>query len=235
VGLWGDFVLKPPHIDYPGMPELEHACMLMARTCGIDTVPFALMPLESGEMAYLCRRIDRDGNGKLHMEDMAQLTGKMTEQKYRGTMEQVGKAVWLYSSTPLLDAVRLFELTLFCFLTANSDMHLKNFSLAYGRDGRIRLSPAYDLLATQVLLPDDKEELAMPLNGRKAGLTVRDFEAFAERLRLSPKQCRNVLTRMTGACDGMAEVLAKSFALDEHKRALVGIVRNRAARMGTPN
>ena len=191
VGLWGDFVLKPPHADYPGMPELEHACMLMARSAGIETVPFALMPLESGETAYLCRRVDRDRDGKLHMEDMAQLTGKMTEQKYRGSMEQVGSAVWSHSSTPLLDVVRLFELTVFCFLTANSDMHLKNFSLLYGRDGRIRLSPAYDLLATQVLLPADTEESALPLNGRKSALAERDFWAFAEHLRLTPKQYDN--------------------------------------------
>jgi serine/threonine-protein kinase HipA len=232
VGLWGDFVLKPPHVDFPGMPELEHACMQMARSCGIDTVPFALMPLKSGETAYLCRRVDRDSYGKLQMEDMAQLTGKMTEQKYRGSMEQVGKAVWAYSSTPLLDAVRLLELTVFCFLTANSDMHLKNFSLLNGRDGRIRLAPAYDLLATQVLLPADTEESAMPINGKKAGLTERDFRVLAEHLRLTSKQCDNVFARLRKSLARMSEALSKSFVSESHKHDLCKILSDRAARIG---
>jgi serine/threonine-protein kinase HipA len=232
VGLWGDYVLKPPHVDFPGMPELEHACMRMARSCGMDTVPFTLIPLKSGETAYLCRRVDRDGDGKLHMEDMAQLSGKMTEQKYRGSMEQVGKAVWAYSSTPLLDVVRLFELTAFSFLTANSDMHLKNFSLLYGRDGRIRLSPAYDLLATQVLVPEDTEESALPINGKKAGLSGRDFRMFAERLRLTPKQHDNVLVRLRTALGKMSDELSKSFAHESHKEELQRIITERAGRIG---
>ena len=232
VGLWGDFVLKPPNSEYPGMPELEHACMKMARVCGIDTVPFALMPLQSGEMAYLCRRIDRDSAGKLHMEDMAQVTGKMTEQKYRGSMEQVGKAVWSFSSTPLLDAVRLFELTVFCFLTANSDMHLKNFSLLCGRDGQVRLSPAYDLLATQVLLPADTEDSAMPINGRKSGLEKRDFRTFAEHLRLTNKQYDNVIARLRNSLEKMGAALSKSFVYESHKLELQGLLTDRAVRVG---
>jgi serine/threonine-protein kinase HipA len=232
VGLWGDFVLKPPHDNFPGMPELEHACMQMARRCGIETVPFALMPLRSGETAYICRRVDRDSNGKLHMEDMAQLTGKMTEQKYRGSMEQVGKAVWTHSSTPLLDAVRLFELTVFCFLTANSDMHLKNFSLLYGSDGRIRLSPAYDLLATQVLLPADTEDAALPINGRKSALVERDFRVFAEHLRLTPKQYDNVLARMKDSIEPMGDALSKSFASERHRDEVHRIMLDRAGRLG---
>jgi serine/threonine-protein kinase HipA len=232
VGLWGDFVLKPPHEDYPGMPELEHACMSMARSCGIETVPFALMPLKSGEPAYLSRRVDRDTRGKLHMEDMAQVTGKMTEQKYRGSLEQVGKAVWAYSATPLLDVVRLFELTVFCFLTANSDMHLKNFSLLYGRDGRIRLAPAYDLLATQILVPTDREESALTVRGRKNNLSERDFQTLAERFRLTPRQYENACGRLRGALPRMEDTLARSFASDRHKEALSGLMRERAGRIG---
>jgi serine/threonine-protein kinase HipA len=212
------------------MPELGHACMRMARSCGTNTVPFALVPLKSGETAYLCRRVDRDG--KLHMEDMAQLSGKMTEQQYRGSMEQVGRAVWAYSSTPLLDAVRLFELTVFSFLTANSDMHLKNVSLLYGRDGRIRLPPAYDLLATQVLVPAETEESALPINGKKAGLSARDFRAFAERLRLTHKQHDNVLVRLRTSLGKINDELSNSFAREPHEEELRRIIAERAGRIG---
>ena len=166
------------------------------------------------------------------MEDMAQLTGKMTEQKYRGSMEQVGSAVWLHSSTPLLDVVRMFELTVFCFLTANSDMHLKNFSLLYGRDGRIRLSPAYGLLATQILLPADTEDSALPINGRKSAIAERDFRSFAEYLRLTPKQYDNVFARLRSSMNILKDTLSKSFASEHHKRELKRILLERAARIG---
>ncbi len=215
------------------MPELEHACMSMARACRIDTVPFALLPLKSGEPAFLSRRVDRNEEGKLHMEDMAQLTGKMTEQKYRGSMEQVGKAVWRHSSTPLLDAVRLFELTVFGFLTANSDMHLKNFSVLYEGDGRIRLAPAYDLIASQILLPSDQEESALTIRGRRANLSGRDFQALAEHLRLTPKQHENALGRVAGSLPAMEDALARSFASEGHKEALGPLMRERARRLGS--
>jgi serine/threonine-protein kinase HipA len=188
------------------------------------------MPLKSGEMAYLSRRVDRDAEGKLHMEDMAQLTGKMTEQKYRGSMEQVGRAVWRHSATPLLDAVRLFELTVFCFLTANSDMHLKNFSLLYGRDGRIRLAPAYDLLATQILVPSDREESALSICGRRTNLSERDFRTFAEYLKLTPKQYENSCDRLRDSLPAMEANLARSFAADRHKEELSRLMTDRAER-----
>ncbi|MFH1763098.1 MAG: HipA domain-containing protein [Gemmatimonadota bacterium] len=232
VGLWGDFILKPPHRDYPGMPELEHACMTMARSCGVETVPFALMPLKSGELAFLSRRVDRDHAGKLHMEDMAQLTGKMTEQKYRGSMEQIGKTIWAHSATPLLDVVRLFQLAVFCFLTANTDMHLKNFSLLGGRDGRIRLAPAYDLLATQILMPSEREESALTIQGRKSNLTVGDFRSLADHYRLTPKQTENVFTRLRKSFPQMDAILRRSFVLGSHKEELSQRMRERAERLG---
>ena len=196
VGLEGGFILKPPARDFPGMPELEHATMQLAGATGLEVVPCGLIPLADGEVAYLTRRMDRTPKGPLHVEDMCQLTDKLTEQKYRGSMEQVGKAVLRYTSNPGFDALRLFEVTLFCFLTGNADMHLKNFSLLYEADGTIRLSPAYDLLPTKLLLPEDEEEMALTLNGKKNRLGRSDFDAFGRALRLSDRQIANAHARL---------------------------------------
>jgi len=164
VGLWGNYILKPPVKQYPGMPENEDLTMHLAQLFGIQTVPHCLIPLQSGELAYLTRRIDRQENGRAnHMEDMCQLTERLTEQKYRGSMEQVGKAILKHTSNPLFDVIRFVEVTLFSFLTGNADMHLKNFSLIYLENGMIQLAPAYDLLSTRLLIPmeKDSEELAL--------------------------------------------------------------------------
>jgi serine/threonine-protein kinase HipA len=196
VGLDGEFILKPPTRDCPDMPALEHATMRLARAAGLDVAPCGLIPLVGGELAYITRRMDRTADGPLHMEDMCQLTDKMTEQKYRGSMEQVGKAVLRYSSNPGFDALRLFELALFCFLTGNADMHLKNFSLLYEADGIIRLSPAYDLLPTKLLMPQDQEETALTINGKRNRLHRSDFDTFGRSLNLSDRQLANTYVRL---------------------------------------
>lgn len=212
VGLEGGYILKPPTPDYPQLPEAEHFCMLLARAARIVTADFGLISLKSGELAYITPRMDRAQGTLLHMEDFCQLTNKLTEQKYRGSMEQVGKALRHYSSAPGLDAVRLFELTLFCFLTGNSDMHLKNFSLLRNIDGRLELSPAYDLVPVKIILPEDKEEMALTLNGKKAKLKRNDFKLFGQALKLSDKQVDRALNRITGAClKNLNNTLASSF------------------------
>lgn len=167
VGSWGNYILKPPFSAYPEMPENEDLTMHLASSAGINTAEHSLIRLKSGELTYISKRFDRSKNLKLHVEDMAQITGTLTERKYSGSMEKVGKAILKYSNFAGNDVIRFFELSLFCFLTGNSDMHLKNFSLITNQDDDVTLSPAYDLLSTALLLPEDKEELALPLNGKK--------------------------------------------------------------------
>lgn len=144
----------------------------------LDIAECGLINLDDGQRSYITRRMDRQNGWKLHMEDMCQLTDRVTEQKYRGSMEQVGKAVLKYCTNPVFDALRLFELALFCFLTGNSDMHLKNFSLLYTPGGEVNLSPAYDLLPTTLLLPEDTEESALTINGKKKKLNLNDFVRY---------------------------------------------------------
>jgi serine/threonine-protein kinase HipA len=196
VGLEGNYILKPQTPQWPHLPEAEHFAMLLARLCKISTAEFALIALKSGELAYISRRMDRTKDGPLHMEDFCQLSNKMTSQKYHGSMEQVGKALRKYSNLPGLDAVRLFELTVFCYLIGNSDMHLKNFSLLRQKNGQYTLSPAYDLVPVNIILPADKEEMALSICGKKANLKKSDFVSFSENLGLTTAQQEKTLARL---------------------------------------
>ncbi len=231
VGLEGGYILKPPVAEYPEMPELEHLTMRMAGCFGIATASCGLIPLEGGQLAYITKRMDRDSEDKLHMEDMCQLTDRLTEQKYRGSMEQIGKAVLRHCTNPLFDALRLFELTLFCFLTGNSDMHLKNFSLLYKPGGEISLSPAYDLLPTLLLLPSDPEETALTVNGRKKRLGRKDFMRFAESLRLTEKQVSNADARFSANLDAAFQTLENGCCSAGMKARYKELVQERAERI----
>ena len=217
VGLWGGFILKPPTRQYPSLPEVESATMHLAAASGLRTVPHALIRLRSGELAYITRRIDRQNGKKIAMEDMCQLLGRMTEDKYKGSLEQVGKAILRHSSRPGLDAVEFFELALFCFLTGNADMHLKNFSL-WRTDEGFQLAPAYDLVATRLLLPKDAEETALALNGKKKNLRRKDFDALAQSLELPGKARDNSYARMAETMQDWAEVLGKTFMPESLKK-----------------
>lgn len=233
VGLWGNYILKPPVEEYPEMPEVEDLSMHLAGLFGIETVPHCLIPLKSGELAYLTRRIDRNRAGKsIHMEDMCQLTERLTEHKYRASMEQVGKVVLKYASNPLFDVIRFVEVTLFSFLMGNADMHLKNFSLIYNSSDMIRLSPAYDLLSTRLLIPveKDSEELALTLCGKKSNFNRTDFITFAEYLNLNSKQIENIWKRFTKAIPQMGGWIDRSFLSDEQKEAYKQLVGERTER-----
>jgi len=170
---------------------------------------------------------------KLHMEDMCQLTERLTEDKYHGSMEQIGRIIQKLSSNPLFYTIRLFEIALFSFITGNADMHLKNFSLIYPLEGMVNLSPAYDMLATRLLIPekDDPEELALTLNGKKRKFTRNDFHSFAAHLGLNEKQIKNVFNRFTKALPEMESVIGGGFLPQQKTDEFKQLIKERAARL----
>ena len=236
VGLWGHFILKPPVARYPEMPETEDLTMSLAGLFGIRTVEHCLLPLKSGELAYITKRIDRDPKtgSKIHMEDMCQITGRLTEDKYKGSMEQIGKAISRYSSNPLFDAISFFEAALFCFLTGNADMHLKNFSLVYKDPSFVSLSPAYDLLATRLLIPEsvDPEESALTINGKKSRLGPGDFAALARSLGMDSVKIDNVYKKFWKTVPDCIEFVDRGFIGAEKKAEFKSLIRSRAERLG---
>lgn len=176
VGLWGKYILKPQTDRFTNLPENEDLTMHMAEAAGIKTVPHSLIRFADGELCYITRRIDRTRQGgKIAMEDMCQLSERLTEDKYKGSYERIAKLIRQHSAAPLLDVVNFWEVVVFSWLTGNADMHLKNFSLYRPADNYI-LTPAYDLLSTVLAMPEDDEELALTLNGKKKRIRRDDFE-----------------------------------------------------------
>jgi len=213
--LGGNYILKPPSGDYPEMPQNEHLTMRLAEAFNLNVVPSSLVRLRSGELSYVTRRVDREANGKkVHMLDMFQITEAF--DKYRSSMEKVGKAIDRFASNTLLDKVIYFELSLFSFLTGNNDMHLKNFSLIESTSGWT-MAPAYDLLNVSIILTDDKEELALPVGGKKNKINRGDFVKFGKGLDLTERQINNAFGRAVKNKPGAIELIGKSFLSGEMK------------------
>lgn len=231
VGLWGGYILKPPTGNYPKLPEVEDLTMHLARLAKISVVPHSLIRLQSGSLAYITKRIDRVKTEKLHMEDMCQLTERLTEDKYHGSHEQVAKAIMKYSLNPGLDVVNYFEQVLFSFLTGNADMHLKNYSLIKLPGQGHVLSPAYDLVATALVNPADKEDLALTLNGKKKKINRSDFIAAFQTLDLDPKQQENIFRKMMNTKTAWMDFIGISFLSNEFKERLINIIEQRFQRI----
>ena len=234
VGLWGGYLLKPPTAWYPQLPEVEDVTMHLAQLAKIKTAPHSLIRLQSGNLAFVTKRIDRTKNGKLAMEDMCQLTERLTEDKYHGSYEQIAKAIQRHSVTPGLDVVNFFELVLFSFLTGNADMHLKNFSLLEQPGLGMVLSPAYDLVNTALVHPADEEEMALTLNGRKKKLTKQDFVAAMNTLKLEEKQQEMIFNKMAKAWPQWQELIDCSFMSVEFKEQYKSLLKERMNRSFQP-
>lgn len=227
VGLWGSFILKPPSEIFPFLPENEDLTMKLATLCGIKTAEHSLIRLQSGELAFITQRFDRNKGQKIHVEDFCQLTDTLTEHKYRSSMEKVGKAIRKYSTNTGLDALTFFELTIFSFLTGNADMHLKNFSLMQYLDGRRMMSPAYDLLSTYLAMPEDIEQMALTINGKKNKLTKNDFIQLAHSLQLSEKSVEIVLQNFRNKQPEIFKLIEQSFLNSEQQLSYKELVKSR--------
>lgn len=217
VGLWGAYILKPQTELYKELPEIEDLTMHLAESVKIRTVPHSLIRLKSGELAYITKRVDRSKKGKSHMEDMCQLTERQTEHKYKGSHEQIAKAIDSFSASPGLDKVNFFELVVFCYLTGNNDMHLKNFSLLKDESKEYNLCPAYDLVASELVVEGDDEELALNLNGKKKKLKKSDFEQAMETSGINQKAAQNILNKFKNVSAVWFEIIDKSFLSTEMK------------------
>lgn len=225
------YILKPQTDEYAALPEMEYLVMQMAEVSGIKTVPYALLrlPSQDNAFAYITKRIDRADGQMLAMEDFCQLDGRLTEDKYRGSYERCGKVISNYASNSALGLSQMFLRIVFSFAVGNSDMHLKNFSLIETAEGSSEyiLSAAYDMLSTNVVIPTDKEQLALTINGKKQNIRRKDFTEFAETIGIADKTAEKMIEKIVKLKDKYITMCRESYMPDDMKAALETLIEQR--------
>lgn len=222
-----NYIIKPQSETYLSLPENEDLCMHLANELGIHVATHGLVRLKSGNLAYITKRFDREGINKIACEDLCQLTETLTEHKYRGSYEKVGKAIRQYSTQYGLDIVNYYLLVLFSFITANADMHLKNFSMIEKEDGAFCLSPAYDLVSTCLVIKNETEQMGLSLNGKRNKVSKKDFDVLGANLQLTPKQIQNSYDLLIENTSRLYWWIDNSFLPSEHKDLLKTIITER--------
>ena len=227
------YILKPQTEKYTALPEMEYLVMQMAEATGIKTVPYALirMPSQENSFAYITKRIDRMDGKMFAMEDFCQLEERLTEDKYRGSYERCGKVVAKYSTTSGFDMTELYLRTVFSFAVGNSDMHLKNFSLIETEEGsgKYILSAAYDMLSTNVVIPAEKEQLALTLNGKKQNIRRKDFLMFADTIGISERSAEKMIEKIVKLKEKYISMCRASYMPEQMKANLENLIEQRIA------
>ncbi len=223
----GEYILKPQITTYKEIPENENLCMTIADQIEID-VPFhTLLMLKDGSYAYLVKRFDRRDGNKINQEDFCQVLEKTKKEKYNGSIEQIANKLKEKSEIPNLDIQYLYERTLLSFIIGNGDAHLKNYSINYTTLDNIRLSSAYDIVSSRLVIPNEKEEFALSINGKKNKLKIADFIAFANKFNIPQKITDNMLSKKQLFFD----LINDSQLSPDYKEKLSEIVSERFSRL----
>ena len=199
--------------------------MSIAEKLGIDAPPHALIELKDGSIAYIVKRFDRNKGEKIHQEDFMQILGK--DEKYRGSHEEIGSRILSISDAPGLDVQLFYERVLFNFIIGNGDAHFKNFSIIYASSGSVRLAPAYDIVSSKLVIPDE-EDSALTINGKKNNITGSDFNSLRDYLQIPLKAVENKYLDQAGL---IFEMIEQSELAGQEKEKLKAIVKNRIERL----
>ena len=230
----GKYILKPQHHLYPEMPENEDLTMRLACEIGLDVPLHGLIWSKDHTLTYFIKRFDRRGqNDKVPIEDFAQLAGMSRDTKYDYSMEKVVTIIDDFCTFPSIEKVTLFKLTVFNYLVGNEDMHLKNFSIIT-EDGKVKLSPCYDLVNSTIEYKKQDEEIALPLKGKKKHLTRNILVDYfgLERCELTTKSVDKVLEAISFSIPKWKEMIDVSFLSNEMKEKYHKLLGTRLAVSG---
>lgn len=222
--LHSNYVIKFNSERFPNIVLLEQTLMLMAEASRIEVVPHAIIRIKDNKYIYITKRIDRDGNKKYPMEDFCQLSNKLTEYKYNGSYELCYRLPLYYSSQRTIDSIKFFNIVLFSYLTGNTDMHLKNFSLIDQGQG-YKLAPSYDLVPSEFII--NQKEMALSLNGKRQNLTKNDFIHFGEYMNINKAQSKLLIERMINNQSKWFEIIDHSPTDEEIKKKYKIFIKNK--------
>lgn len=226
----GNYIIKPQNEHYVDLPQNEDLTMKLAKNAGIEVPLHGMAYSKDGSLSYFIKRFDRlSKNRKVPLEDFAQLAGLNRQTKYNYSMEKVAEIIEAYCTFPAIEKVKLFKLVLFNYLVGNEDMHLKNYSLIRF-DGKIQLSPAYDLINTTIAIKGASEEIALTLAGKKKNLEKRDvYEYFAkQKLGISDRSMNGVVNELRAGANNWQAIIEKSFLSAGLKEKYIRLLEERA-------
>lgn len=193
-------IVKQSHVRLKNIVANEQLCLLTAKFLGIE-VPNSFIIRTEGDnkkdVLFATSRYDRKitASGekwndmtipyRLHQEDFAQALGIPSAEKYEqnnaGYLQKMFAVLRNYSSHPIEDQLKLWNICIFNYLIGNTDNHIKNLSLLYSENLKVlKLAPAYDIVST-IVYEGSTDYMAISIGGnyRLIDITRESFEKEA--------------------------------------------------------
>jgi serine/threonine-protein kinase HipA len=197
-----EWIVKPPHPTYPNVPANEYTMMRLAAAAGIQTPEVKLVKLDDIDVtglgglsipkwetwAYAVKRYDRTAEGRVHVEDFAQVFNVYADQEYKATnYDTIGRLIFDMFPNRFEQLAEFIRRVVVNVLIGNGDAHLKNWSVIYRDKVTPQLSPTYDLVSTIHHVQNDS--LALNLGGEKRFESIDEshFNRIAQRIGAPPK------------------------------------------------
>ena len=157
--------------------RLEYSFYKLARECNID-MKYSRLIEENGRAHYLTKRFDREDGRKIHMQTLCGIAHYDFHLHHAYSYEQAF-SVMRRLRLSYADATEMFRRMVFNVVIRNQDDHTKNISFLMGRDGKWRLSPAYDM--GFAFNPDGlwTSTHQMSVNGKYDNITKADLLTIA--------------------------------------------------------
>jgi serine/threonine-protein kinase HipA len=239
----GLYILKPSPESYPHAAENEHAGMALSRLVGIETALCGLIPFKGGELAYVCRRFDRDAKGnKAPQEDLLQAAGLPSEDKYRLSYEEAGHIISKATNSKPAPVLDMIKRVMLAYVMGNDDLHLKNLSLRRATPEAFYshydlLTPNYDVLfcdgferpaqdgflALDLLANDDFTESFE----RLGFYSLEDFLELGRRLKIPERAIENFASKLVSLEDKAAALIQNSFMPEPMRERAEVVLRER--------
>ncbi len=203
------------------VPEIRLVDMAL-----LQNLPALNLPQE--QYAFAIKRFDRqstaDTTELIHIEDFAQIFGAYPQRKYSTTnYEQIGKIIYQFSDSKILDIHQFASRLLVNILLANGAAHLKNWSMIYQNKRTPRLSPAYDILMTSVYIENERHSaLNLTKNQDWYLAGMKHFKQWAEKIgvpwRVIEKQLHAIMDKARSVWPALLQDLPMDSAHKEKLR-----------------
>lgn len=223
------YILKPPAERFQNLPENEHLTMAIAKAVGFDVPPFVIFHDEEIGYIFAIKRFDvNDKKIHLRLEDAGQILGHPSDDKYEASYEQLAEAISKFSDAPRPDLVEMWKRVIFCYLTANGDMHLKNWSFLELESlrGVFRLSPCYDFLNTRLVIKKEDRDIGLFLEGKNQNIESKTLMKFASDLGIE-KFTKKILEELDSWKSISAKLCQNSFLPEGSKERYMELIEER--------
>ncbi|MFN5961490.1 MAG: type II toxin-antitoxin system HipA family toxin [Verrucomicrobiota bacterium] len=205
--------------DPKGYGAIEFAYHLMAKEAGITMSDCRLLE-ENGRRHFMTRRFDRlAGGAKLHMQSLCALAHFDFNQAGAYSYEQALLTI-RQLKLPMAAVEEQFRRMVFNVVARNQDDHVKNIAFLMNQQGEWSLAPAFDV--TYSYNPSGSWTAAhqMPLNGKRDGFTLADFEACAKAALMKRGRAGRIIEEVQDAVKRWPEFAAEAQVPDEWRNRI---------------